>query len=339
MTAVKPYAVKTLYELLDGPTEIDWIMPEIIPPGSSGLLAGDSGIGKSWLFMELALSIAMGTPFLGHFKVKQGTVLIVDEENSELLLRNRLNKMIASKGIKLIKSVPVKFLVGSSTHFSPIRSKNGDFVKSPQFDRLLETVKQQQPLVTMFDSLIRVHRARESASEEMSMAFSYVKQLIDQTGTSTLFTHHMRKSNNNNGGGSGERIRGSTDIRAFCDFTLLADKTESGLVITHDKSRWSETISPFKVKFETDKKTKFGLKYNGQLNPDRVNPFEWLIEFLKEKKATREGKAISRVDIIEACESLNVCMTRKMDKTIASALTDVIILKTKVGKNAAFYLK
>lgn len=338
MTA-KPYAVKTLDELLDGPTEIEWIMPEIIPPSSAGLLAGDSGIGKSWLFMELALSIATDTPFLGHFKVRQGLVLIVDEENSELLLRNRLNKMLVSKGIKQTKDLPIQFLVGSSTHFSPIKGKNGDLTASPQFERLLATVYKQKPMMTMFDSLIRVHRARESASEEMSAAFAYVKQLIDETGTCTMFTHHMRKSNNNNGGGSGERIRGSTDIRAFCDFTLLADKSDSGLIITHDKSRWSETIAPFKVKFETDKKTKFGLKYNGQLNPTKQNPFEWLIEYLKEKKATKEVKAVARADIIIASKDCNVCMERKMDKTIASALNDKVIFRTTIGKSAAFWIK
>jgi len=52
----------------------------MIPRGSFTILAGDAGVGKSYLSYTLALSVASGQPFLGH-PTEQLKVLYLDEEN------------------------------------------------------------------------------------------------------------------------------------------------------------------------------------------------------------------------------------------------------------------
>ncbi len=121
-TPQKPYAPVTLPELLDGPTEIDWLIDGVVPIPTSGILAGDSGIGKTWMVLDLAIAVATGESWLGHFNTQQGTVLIVDEDNAELLLRVRLLKLLAGRNLKQPDEVPISFLVGQ--HVNPRASSD-----------------------------------------------------------------------------------------------------------------------------------------------------------------------------------------------------------------------
>ena len=43
---------------------------------STSVIGGDTGVGKSWLGLNLALSIASGQKFLDYFAVKESQVLL-----------------------------------------------------------------------------------------------------------------------------------------------------------------------------------------------------------------------------------------------------------------------
>src|SRR5208283_2931647 len=58
----------------------DFLVKNLLPKSSIGLLVGDSGLGKSPLLYQLSISIAAGIPFLNHH-VQQGSVLYCDFEN------------------------------------------------------------------------------------------------------------------------------------------------------------------------------------------------------------------------------------------------------------------
>lgn len=62
--------------------EPHWIVKDMLPRGTTVLLAGEAGAGKSFLSYVLAYSVASGLPFLGHQTVPT-RVLYFDEENGE----------------------------------------------------------------------------------------------------------------------------------------------------------------------------------------------------------------------------------------------------------------
>lgn len=341
MTDAKAYPTKSLHALLDGPSDIDWILPGIVAEHSFGLLAGVSGIGKSWLFMDLALATATGGKWLGHFPVKQGTVLMVDEENAEILLRNRINKMLKYRGITDTKDVPLHFAVGTGAGFSPTVNRDGETTPSPEYRRLLQTAIECKPALTLFDSLIRLHRARENASEEISIVFNFIMQFCRDANTTAMLAHHLRKAygNGNGGANSGERIRGSSDIVGACDYTVIVDPSEKGLIVTHEKARWDERIKPFKVKFIIDKaKGSLGLEYAGEVGID-LDPWEWLQLFLTKEKATIQSGAIIRQTIIERAEAEDVCKSRTMDTVLSEHREAGHLGRIMQGKDAAYWLK
>jgi hypothetical protein len=74
---------------------IRWAIPAILPEGLT-LLAGKPGLGKSWLALSLALSIAAGSVALGTLPVTQGDVLYLALEENARRLQARARQLLAS---------------------------------------------------------------------------------------------------------------------------------------------------------------------------------------------------------------------------------------------------
>ena len=76
----KPLQLIDLQELLLTPLdETPFLVEDIFPSGVS-ILAGDEKSGKSWMMLQLAISIATGQDFLDHH-VDQGKVLYLSHNN------------------------------------------------------------------------------------------------------------------------------------------------------------------------------------------------------------------------------------------------------------------
>ena len=74
---------------------VRWAVPEILPEGLT-LLAGKPKLGKSWLALSLALSIAAGGVALGKQPVAQGDVLYLALEENARRLQARARQLLAS---------------------------------------------------------------------------------------------------------------------------------------------------------------------------------------------------------------------------------------------------
>lgn len=62
--------------------EPHWIIKDLLPRGTTTILAGEAGAGKSFLSYCIAYSVSIGLPVLGHTTVPT-KVLYFDEENGE----------------------------------------------------------------------------------------------------------------------------------------------------------------------------------------------------------------------------------------------------------------
>lgn len=69
-----------------------WAIEEILPEGLC-VLAGRPKFGKSFLALQMALSVSTGTPFLRQFKTTKGQVLYVILEDSEWGVQDREKAM------------------------------------------------------------------------------------------------------------------------------------------------------------------------------------------------------------------------------------------------------
>jgi hypothetical protein len=78
----------------------EWCVERIWEHRGWGFIAGEPKTYKSTFTCDLAVSLATGTPFLGHFNVsKPGPVLIVQEENTENIQWARLNRILRGRDL------------------------------------------------------------------------------------------------------------------------------------------------------------------------------------------------------------------------------------------------
>jgi hypothetical protein len=75
--------------------EIPFIVPRYVAPGLT-LLAAKPKIGKSWLCLDIAISVATGRYCLGDVKCNSGQVLFIALEDNERRLQRRLTKLLPS---------------------------------------------------------------------------------------------------------------------------------------------------------------------------------------------------------------------------------------------------
>ena len=233
-----PFKLLTMADVLKHAVEIEWQVDQVMAKGSVMLLAGEPSVGKTWLLFDLALAIAQGRPWLNRFEVMPGRVLIIDEENRLPLIKHRMQNLAkAEETLADPDKLEISWMVQQGLNLS-----------TPAHVTLLtQIIKQTQADLVVIDSLIRIHTANENDAGEMARVFKSVSQIIDQTGTSVVFSHHHRKSSSN-GGSSSSRARGSSEIRAFVDthLDIRAKGAQPGVCyVEHSKSRYAEPVESF----------------------------------------------------------------------------------------------
>ena len=66
----------------------------MVSKGQVAVFGGDTGVGKTWVALQCALSIASGVPLFGYFKTKQTPTILIQFENENDDIRRRLELMI-----------------------------------------------------------------------------------------------------------------------------------------------------------------------------------------------------------------------------------------------------
>jgi hypothetical protein len=217
---------------------VEWLVDRLIPTGSASILGGYAGQGKSWMLMDLALSVVSGLRWLGRFSTRQGQILYIDEESGIKLLRRRLGRLINGRGMS-ISTDGLEFVV-----------QKGICLADKQSLGLLRgTIARTKPILVIIDSLIRVHGSEENSASDMAKVFAEIKRIIRDFGCSVLFADHQKKP----GIGSVSQdllLRGTTEKVAFVDTLLSVARKNDVLVVEHSKSRFEQPVPPFVIEIE-----------------------------------------------------------------------------------------
>jgi hypothetical protein len=235
--------ITTLTEIYKYP-EVKFLIQDILPEETLNILGGYTGVGKSILALEFIKSIVTGEKFLGRYAVNNtGPVLIIDEETPRSLLKDRVAKMMFDP------SWPVHFI-----HFQDVKIDS-----PPIFNELMQIIEEKKPVLTVFDSLIRIHKKKEKESEEMAMVIDKLRK-ITNSGTTGFVIHHHRKG----GGPLTEKLRGSTDIPGGIDieFALYPEKEGSDILTFQSVKTRVKPFGPIQIKLNiTDEKA--AVEYHG----------------------------------------------------------------------------
>src|ERR1035438_9164657 len=166
----------------------------LIPPGAVSILVGDSGIGKTPLAYQLALSLAAGLPFLG-LPAKPSKVLLVDFENS---LRDAHWMLEQLRQHLRLDTYPDHFLLWPA-HLAP-RDPSAPFrMVEKQLSRdgvspgVSQVIRALEPDLVIIDSLRSFNPEMERDNAMAVWQIKSLREIAKGHGTALLLIHHVRK--------------------------------------------------------------------------------------------------------------------------------------------------
>jgi RecA-family ATPase len=198
-----------------------WLVEELWGASSVGVIGGAPKCAKTWLGLDMALSVATGTACLGKYAVPEpGPVLVYLAEDALPVVRERVEGMARHRGLDLA-GVEIHVITAPTLRLDRDRDRM----------RLLETSKQLRPRLLVLDPLVRLHGIDENHAGEVAELLAYFRSLQRQLDLSVLLVHHTRK-NAAGGAAAGQGLRGSSDIHAFGDSNLYLRRTKDHLVLS-----------------------------------------------------------------------------------------------------------
>jgi hypothetical protein len=200
-----------------------WLVEELWCARSVGVIGGAPKCAKTWLGLDIALSVATGTPCLGKYAVPEpGPVLVYLAEDSLLVVRERVEGMARHRGLDLDR-VEIYVITVPVLRLDQDRDRT----------RLWETTRRLRPRLLLLDPLVRLHGIDENHAGQVVELLAYIRALQRQLGLSVLLVHHTRK-NAADGVAAGQGLRGSGDIHAFGDSNLYLQRTKEHLILSSE---------------------------------------------------------------------------------------------------------
>lgn len=174
------------------------------------ILAGSPKVGKSWLALWLAVTVAKGEP-VWNLSVNQGTTLYLCLEDSQLRIQNRL--------FEITEDAP------PSVHFCTDSRGLGQGLEEQLTAFLSE---HQDTVLVIIDTLQMIRGAGyDNTYANDYRDLSVLKKIADVHGIAILLIHHLRKEKADD---VFSRISGTTAISGAVDssFTLVEEHRGSG---------------------------------------------------------------------------------------------------------------
>ena len=197
-----------------------WLVEPLWGESAVGVIGGAPKCAKTWLGLDLALSVATGTRCLGRYPVpRPGPVLVYLAEDALTVVRERIEGMARQRGGELA-GVPIHVITAPTLRLD----------REPHRRRLLETARQLRPRLLLLDPLVRLHGADENNASEVAQLLAYFRALQRQLDLSVILVHHTRK-NAAGGVAAGQGLRGSSDLHAFGDSNLYLRRVRERLVL------------------------------------------------------------------------------------------------------------
>ena len=200
-----------------------WLVEQLWGESSVGVIGGAPKCSKTWLGLDMALSVATGTACLGKYAVpRSGPVLVYLAEDALPVVRERVAGMARHRGLEL---------AGVEIHVITAPTLRLD--RDPHRGRLLETAKRLRPRLLLLDPLVRLHAIDENHAGEVAGLLAYFRSLQRQLDLSVVLVHHTRK-NAAGGVAAGQGLRGSSDLHAFGDSNLYLRRSRERLVLSSE---------------------------------------------------------------------------------------------------------
>ena len=186
----------------------DFVVDSLLAQGLH-ILAGSPKVGKSWLALWLAVTVAKGEP-VWDMATKRGHTLYLCLEDSVLRIQNRL--------FEITEDAP------ENVHFCKECAPIGQGLEE-QIENF--SVEHPGTVLVIIDTLQMVRPIHDATYANDYRDLSVLKRLADRLGLAILLIHHLRKEKAED---VFNRISGTTAISGAVDssFTLVEERRGCG---------------------------------------------------------------------------------------------------------------
>jgi RecA-family ATPase len=156
-----------------------WLVSDYLGPGLT-FLYGKPKVGKSWLALQMALSVLVGGKMFGR-DIPQGRVLYLALEDSERRLKNRMK----AQGWPSETSVDFALYDDFLTDIESLNSKGGKL--------LMAQIETKKYALVLIDTFSRAIMGDQLKSDEMTKAISPLQQYAMKKDISLVIIDHEPK--------------------------------------------------------------------------------------------------------------------------------------------------
>jgi biotin operon repressor len=224
--------VQRAAELAVQSPEQTWLIQDLWGHNAVGIIGGAPKCCKSWLGLDMALSVASATPCLGRFAVqRQGPALVFLAEDSLPAVRARLAGLCAQRQLDL-RGLELYVITAPSLRLD----------QEPDRQLLAAMLLRLNPRILLLDPLVRLHRLDENSAADISQLLGFLRELQRTHNSAIVLVHHASKKHRAQ---PGQALRGSSDLHAFGDSNAYLARQHERLILTceHRAARAPEPIT------------------------------------------------------------------------------------------------
>jgi len=189
--------------------EPKWAVPGLISEGVN-LLAGPPKVGKSWLSLGLALSVAAGGTAMDSVPVEGGPVLYLALEDTPRRLQSRMGKILGTE------RAPASLTLATSC---PPLPQGGSEAIAQWCERNPDA---RMIVIDVFAKIRGTSVPGSSAYDADYAAVGHVKRIADHYGIAIVLVHHVRKA------GADDflaEVSGTNGLAGAADATLVLKRS------------------------------------------------------------------------------------------------------------------
>ncbi|HVY61969.1 MAG TPA: AAA family ATPase [Planctomycetota bacterium] len=235
----RPFPVARAADLEARPRAHRWLVEGLWSAEAVGIIGGEPKCCKSFLALELAVSVASGAPCLRRFPCRdRGSVLIYAAEEPLHIVRERLEGITAASGL----SVPdLDLLV--------ITAPRVRLDLDEDRARLRRTVASTRPKLLVLDPLVRLHQIDENGAGGMAELLGFLREMEREFHVAVALVHHAKKSAARTR--AGQALRGSSELHAWGDSNLYMRRHGDTLTLSVEH-RAAASLDPFRLELRED---------------------------------------------------------------------------------------
>ena len=186
------------------PDAPQWLVRDLWTTAAVGVIGGSPKVAKSWFGLDLAVSVASGTPALGRFPVDAtGPALVYLAEDALPRVRDRVSHLCRHRGLHLSR-LDLQVVTADRLRLDTERDQLA----------LDQTVQRIRPALLLLDPLVRLHSLDENSASDISSLLAFLRAINRRYHLALILVHHMAKRSSRN---LGQSLRGSSDLHAWTD--------------------------------------------------------------------------------------------------------------------------